>query len=69
VPLLRVKEIGIHGRQIKLYSVDGGLWVSDQRLLEEFQQRLLREKIVCRKLVDTYVRKSPVATVDFDFWP
>jgi hypothetical protein len=67
---LRVKEIGIHGKQIKLYSHGGNLWVSKPSDIEKFQRRVRREKITCRKQLN-YVRKgdNPIATVDMDFWP
>ena len=68
--LLRVKEINLHGRQVKLFSLDGTLGASRPSDIEKFQRRVEREKNGCRRQLQ-YVRRgdTPVVPVDLDFWP
>jgi hypothetical protein len=61
-----MKIVRVHGSSIKLFSVDGRLWVSKPSAIEKFQRRLDREKVTCQKWFHNYVRpgNGAVAVVD-----
>jgi hypothetical protein len=49
VLITQTKVINLHGQPVKVFSIDGKLWVSKPSDLKEFKSRRTHEKAICRK--------------------
>ena len=67
--ITQIKVINLHGQPVKVFSIDGKLWVSKPSDLKEFKFRLTHEKAICQKyFAERPMLFLPVSSFDADYW-
>jgi hypothetical protein len=70
VLITQTKVINLHGQPVKVFSIDGKLWVSKPSDLKEFKSRRTHEKAICQKyFAERTMFLLPVSSFDADYWP
>jgi hypothetical protein len=69
VLITQTKVIHLDGQPVKVFSIDGKLWVSKPSDLKEFKSRRTHEKAICQKYFAERTMPLPVSSFDADYWP
>jgi len=71
VLIVQTKTIIIARQQVKVFSLDGKLWVSRPSDLKEFKSRRTHEKVICQKGFSerAWTNRLPIANSATDYWP
>jgi len=68
VLILHERTILVDARPVKLYSLDGRLWVSEPRDVTEFKQRRARVKASLQRKFALHAMPNHIARGIVDFW-
>jgi len=68
VLILREKSILVDGRPVKLYALDGRVWVSKAPDVTEFKQRQARVKASLQRKFALHAMPNHIARGIVDFW-
>jgi hypothetical protein len=66
VLITRIKVIHLHGQTVRLFSLDGRLWVSRPSNLKAFKRRWHIEKTQCQNYLARATLQLPVSAFDPD---